>query len=235
MNEILFYIVIFITNMIQAITGFAGTMLAMPGSIFLIGIDSSRVVLNYVGVIVSVLILVKDYKKINKKVLFTATVWMSVGMAAGLVIFKSLHLDILLKVYGVLILAVALKRIFIKEQIKIPKHFMIVILILAGVIHGIFVSGGALLVLYLTSEIEQKDEFRVTVSCIWIILGIVFVLQNISDSIFNFSNVRLTAFCIVPVLLSFVVGNLIQKKISQEIFLKITYILLVVSGISLIL
>ena len=37
MNTVLFYIIIFLTNVIQGITGFAGTILAMPPSLILVG------------------------------------------------------------------------------------------------------------------------------------------------------------------------------------------------------
>ena len=46
MKEIIFLFVLFVANVIQAITGFAGTVLAMPPSIYLLGMDNAKVVLN---------------------------------------------------------------------------------------------------------------------------------------------------------------------------------------------
>lgn len=37
MKELLFLLVLFVSNVIQAITGFAGTVLAMPPSVYLLG------------------------------------------------------------------------------------------------------------------------------------------------------------------------------------------------------
>ncbi len=45
MKDIIFLIVLFIANVIQAITGFAGTVLAMPASMFLLGVDKPRLYL----------------------------------------------------------------------------------------------------------------------------------------------------------------------------------------------
>ena len=39
-NQILFYIVILLTNIIHGITGFAGTILAMPPSLMLVATTS---------------------------------------------------------------------------------------------------------------------------------------------------------------------------------------------------
>ena len=45
MKELLFLLVLFVSNVIQAITGFAGTVLAMPPSVYLLGLDHAKVVL----------------------------------------------------------------------------------------------------------------------------------------------------------------------------------------------
>ena len=45
---------------------------------------------------------------------------------------------------------------------------MICILLAAGMIHGMFVSGGALLVVYATLVLKDKEEFRATVALIWV-------------------------------------------------------------------
>ena len=41
MHNFIFLIIVLITNAIQAITGFAGTLLAMPPAILLIGVDNA--------------------------------------------------------------------------------------------------------------------------------------------------------------------------------------------------
>ena len=46
MTIILYFIIILLTNMIQGITGFAGTVLAMPFCILLLGIGIAKPVLN---------------------------------------------------------------------------------------------------------------------------------------------------------------------------------------------
>lgn len=43
MKELLFLLVLFVSNVIQAITGFAGTVLAMPPSVYLLGLDHAKV------------------------------------------------------------------------------------------------------------------------------------------------------------------------------------------------
>ena len=65
MSEILFYIVIFLANIIQGITGFAGTILAMPFSIHLVGYSVAKPVLNVLGIIAGIYVVVGGYKNVN--------------------------------------------------------------------------------------------------------------------------------------------------------------------------
>ena len=48
-RNILFFVVVFLTNIIQCVTGFAGTVLAMPFSVLLVGYDTARPILNALG------------------------------------------------------------------------------------------------------------------------------------------------------------------------------------------
>ena len=62
-KEFLFIVVVFLTNVIQCVTGFAGTVLAMPFSVLLIGYDAARPILNALGLFASVYVVIKSTKK----------------------------------------------------------------------------------------------------------------------------------------------------------------------------
>ena len=52
-KELLTILVVFSANIVEAITGFAGTMLAMPAAMQLIGVMDAKIVLNVVALFVS--------------------------------------------------------------------------------------------------------------------------------------------------------------------------------------
>lgn len=66
MKEIIFLFVLFVANVIQAITGFAGTVLAMPPSIYLLGMDNAKVVLNVMALLSGLMIASVDKGIQNK-------------------------------------------------------------------------------------------------------------------------------------------------------------------------
>ena len=82
-------------------------------------------------------------------------------------------------------------------------------------------------------KLRDKDEFRGTLSAVWIILnGILFVSDIIGGS-FDAPTVRLTLISAAVLAAALVTGNLISKKMSRKVFLILTYVLMLISGISL--
>lgn len=235
MKEFVFLIVLFFANVIQAITGFAGTVLAMPPSIFLLGMNDAKVVLNIMALISGFLIAVSGLKKIQWKELLKMIVFMLAGMAGGVAICTFVESNsLLLRIYGIIIVLIALKNIFIKKELDLPKWALIIVLLLAGIVHGMFVSGGALLVIYAVQVIKDKEEFRATVAPVWVVLNSILMVTQITQGQFNSGNIRLIIVSIIPLLAATWLGTKIARKVSQKAFLYITYVLLLISGCSLI-
>ena len=231
MKEIIFLFVLFVANVIQAITGFAGTVLAMPPSIYLLGMDNAKMAL-----LSGLMIAVMSYHHMNKKEVIKICVCMVAGMAIGIQICKTVPSEqILLIIYGVIILLIAGKNLLCHRQRTLPKAFLLVILLLAGVIHGMFVSGGALLVVYAAQVLKEKEEFRATLAPVWVVLNSILLVSQVRQGVFTEGNIRLILISIIPLFMATWLGKKLVKKVSQKVFLNLTYVLLLVSGLSLIL
>lgn len=172
MKTVLFFIILFAANVIQAVTGFAGTLLAMPVSIQLIGVLEAKVILNIMAFASCLWITVQNRRYIQYKILGKIILWMGIGMIIGVWIFDRVSLDFLLPCYGIFILMIALKKLLIQRELSLPGWLLTISLLAAGVIHGMFVSGGALLVVYASSVIKDKNRFRATVAPVWVILNL---------------------------------------------------------------
>lgn len=233
--QILFLIIFFLSNTIMTITGFAGTMLAMPASILLLGVDDARFILNVTAILSCVFIAIQQWKYANKKELKKILFIMLLGMAIGTALYRIIPLSFLLPLYGGIIVLIALKRLFLTETKHLPGWICILVLVIAGIIHGMFVSGGALLVLYATMVLQDKAEFRATIAATWAVLDPTFFVLNFNLSLWNMENMILIALCIPPLLLSVYLGNVLHNRINKDWFMKLTYILLALSGLSIIL
>lgn len=234
-NDVLFQIVLFLSNTLQTITGFAGTLLAMPFSIRLVGVEQAKAVLNIFTMLACFIITIQNRKHMDKRILIRMIGGMLVGMIVGIQLFQWISLQILLKLYALLIILLALKKIFWKRAIPLPSWAMLVILLGAGIIHGMFISGGALLVVYAVSVLKDKETFRATIAPVWVILNGILCVSHYQSGYYTTETLVATGFSLIPLLLSIAAGNILYKKINQGQFLRLTYILLLIAGVSLLL
>lgn len=243
-KDLIVFIILFGANLLQAITGFAGTLISMPPAIRLIGAGEAKALLNAIAQISSLMIVCTGFKHINWKEFAKMFICMIAGMAAGIRIYASFPLHQLLILYGIMIITIALKKLLsgctktraaasdnISNCKSLPsKFFMLIILLGAGIIHGMFVSGGALLVVYATAVLKDKEEFRATIAMIWLTTGCYMTGTQIMLGNFNTHVIMLLIVGIIPVFAGTYIGTKLVKKIPQEIFMKLTYVLLLLSG-----
>lgn len=233
MKGILFIVVVFMANIVEGITGFAGTMLAMPVSMLLLGVNEAKIVLNVVAIIVSLNIAFKSRRDMNRKEAVKIAGFMFVGMAAGMYLFSILPAQILMTAYGMLIICVAIRGLTAKKEMSLSGFVLTGVILLAGVIHGMFLSGGALLVVYAVSVLKEKAVIRATLAPVWIALNTLMLVQNLISGQVTVRVLLLTTGCILPVLAALYIGNVLHQKIQQEVFVKLTYALLILSGLTL--
>ncbi|MBO6280120.1 MAG: sulfite exporter TauE/SafE family protein [Bacilli bacterium] len=230
--EIIFVLVAFLSNIIQTITGFAGTALAMPFSIRLVGYDIARQILNFIPILVSLVVVVVNFKSINWKRLVYMLLFVGIGFGLGTSFqFLPLNKTFLMRVYGTIICLIAITNLFIKiDANKIPKIVFPFILVVAGVIHALYTSGGPLIVIFAASVITEKNEFRATLSLMWILFNSITFGINIAHGQFTPHVWMMTGIVTLTTILAMLIGKMIVKKINREMFMKISYMLLFISG-----
>lgn len=160
MKTVLFLLVVLGTNVIQGITGFAGTLLAMPPSMMLLGVEPAKAILNALGFAASLAIVWQDRKSVNINQLRRMVLFMTLGIVLGLLLLQLVRINFLLVVYGIFLLVFALFKLFSKGTGHVLSPALgVLILISAGVIHGMFISGGSLLVIYAVNALPEKKNF----------------------------------------------------------------------------
>ena len=262
----LFLLVIIFANIMQTITGFAGTVLAMPFSIILVGSELSRTVLNILGIAASLGVVILNRKAINWKEVLKICAIMLVGMVAGYLIISYANISkqilyFILAGFVLLFTVIGCYTTFIKkekkeevdetqlldnqDQARIMKepiykvNLWYALLVVAGVVHGMYVCGGPLLIIYATKKLKDKDEFRSTLSMVWVVLNIVNLVRDILFGNFVTGDPKMTFIVLAMALgvltAAVAIGNLIAKRLNRKTFMIITYVLMAISAISLIL
>ena len=245
MTYIVFYVLITLCNIIHGITGFAGTVLAMPFSIMLVGYATAKPVLNWLGLVAGVYVFVGNRKHVNWKELKKIVIVMAVGILCGsflkgffLGTSREKVMYIALGLFIIYLSVSGLIKVFKpkKDSGNAVKSSSLTNLLLAaaGLVHGIFVSGGPLLIGYLTSRgVTDKVSFRATISTCWVFLNGLILATELIGGDWTMSLAG-TALIATPfMLVGMFIGGKLCAKMSQQLFLKLTYVLLFISGFSL--
>lgn len=228
-------IIFFVCFLISSIAGFAGAAFAVPLATKIIGLNNARASVNLISCAHNFVIVKQEYKHIQIKKLIPVILLLIVGMAAGLYIntvFKSE--DIMLKILGVIILFIALFNLFVHKKIKLNKPAAAILVIVAGIVQILFLCSGIILVVYMDQKFKIKEELRANNALIFLLLAILVVVYQIICGIYNTTNVTIAAIGVIPIILAAIIGKKIVEKISQKLFSKITYILLIIMSFLLI-
>ena len=273
MGYAVFFLVILLSNIIQGITGFAGTILAMPPSLMLVGYDTAKPVLNVLGLLSGIYVFAGHRKHVCWGELKKIVAVMAAGIVGGIFLkgFFAGRERALYALLGLFVVWLSLQglhklwRDWLGTQEDAAagaeaaaeakaaagaktadakaaaegkaagpdKAGLYLLLGLAGIVHGIFVSGGPLLIGYLTKRIQDKVSFRATISTVWVVLNTIILLDDIRSGLWNPELVKIQVASIPFLLAGMAVGSRLYAKMSQRLFMLITYVLLFVSGISL--
>ena len=230
-ERILFFLAFFGAYTLQAITGFAGNLFAMPAGVATIGMGASVVVLNICGCLACGMVAIANWKDVNKRDLVKVCITMFVFMAIGIYLDTLLSVDILMKIFGVFVLLVGVKNLIFPSRKQMPEWVLWLLLAGAGLIQGMFVSGGALLVVYALQKYQRKAEFRATLSAVWMILNFIYAAYMFATGHATGEMAMIVAVCIPLLIVATALGSFISRHISQKVFLKFSYVILIGIGL----
>jgi hypothetical protein len=98
--------------------------------------------------------------------------------------------------------------------------------------HGMFSTGGPLLVWALGKSLPEKRAFRATLSCVWLVLGSALTAAYALNGRLDGGSLRATA-ALVPVLgFAIAAGEWAHHRLDEHRFRVIVYALLFASGAS---
>ena len=230
MVEVLFFLVILFGVFVQSLVGFGGTLITMPLGIIWMGAGITKPVMTFVAWITGAAVLVTDYRFINWKELGKMIAVMLPCVLAGLWVMGRVQMSFLLIIYGAVIIAVGVKKLFFPAKRTPSKAAQNTALGLAGIMQGLFVSGGSFLAVYAVERLPEKREFRATVNAVWAVLNIVMITTYFAGGKVDRQMLIMGAIAIVPTIAGIWLGGVLAKRVRQQTFLKMIYVILIASG-----
>lgn len=236
--EYLWILAIFIllAYTVEAVTGFGSIVIALSLGALLMPVPELLPILVSLNILMTGWLTSRLYRNIDFSLLLRRIIpLMLMGTALGYLLLPWLSERWLKPLFGMLILwfsARELWRLHHGGLVQHPKWLTPPLMFSAGITHGLFASGGPLLVYALAGTSLDKARFRATLIAVWFMLNSSLTLAFWLDG--RLQSALPTVLLLAPLLpLGVWIGGKLHHQIDEGLFRKLVYCLLVITGIIL--
>jgi uncharacterized membrane protein YfcA len=162
-----------------------------------------------------------------------------VGMAVGMGLLAGLPSRRMLVVLGAFVVGLSIRELMAMRRVDAPTPEALsgpaaaLVLASGGVVHGVFGTGGPLIVFVLARQLHEKGAFRATLAVIWVLLNGLLVLGYLFGDRLNGNTLRGSAALLVALLVGLVVGQRVHDRVDAVRFRKGLFSMLLVAGLVL--
>lgn len=231
--------VVFLAFVSEAMAGFGATIITVTLAAHLMPVHEILALFLPVNVLMSLWLVLRNGSHIDGAMLGRRILpWMGAGLVAGLAL-AGLGDELSLKAaFGALVVVLAgfeLVRIVRIEALPSPlsRPRAALALLAAGLIHGVFATGGPLVVWVMGREIADKARFRATLSALWLVLNGVMVATYLRAGTVTAETLRSSAALLIPLVLGAIVGEHLHRRLPIRQFRLCVFLLLAFAGVSL--
>lgn len=238
-NLIWLAVIVLVSYTAQAMSGFGSTIIAVTLGIHLYPLDVLLPVLVPLDMLVNTYIAARHHRQINRPHLFrTILPLMAIGLLAGILVFNFVEGRFLKILFGVLVVLLSVRETYrllrhASDQIEISGLSAKACIFSAGVVHGIYASGGPLLI-YAVSRLNlKKAAFRSTLSAVWSIFSVILTGSYLIGGKFTSQSLKFIIILLPLILVGIPLGEWLHRRIDEYRFKLLVFIVLILAGISI--
>jgi len=235
-DDVAVMLVVFAAFLVEAMVGFGSTVLTVTLGAQWVPLDTLLPAFVPISLGISTFILFKSRADLDVQFLLRRLLpWIGVGMALGvLVVFPLRGEPGILAGFGVMVVALAvLNLLALRGGTSAPPLPLALgngLMVLAGVVHGLFGSGGPLVVFVLSRELNNKRAFRAVLALLWLALNLVLCVNYASAGMFTATSFRLGLLMVPSLALGAWLGNHLHGVVEERTFRIISQVILMVAG-----
>jgi uncharacterized membrane protein YfcA len=163
---------------------------------------------------------------------------MGIGVLAGILTFQFVQGLILKRIFGLLVILLSareLNRLVRKrpDQKTLSGLTAAVYTAVAGFVHGIYASGGPLLIYALGKLNLSKSVFRSTLAAVWLFFSIILTGSYLIAGEFSRESLRLIAILLPVIIVGLLLGEWLHHHIDEYRFRIFVFSVLLFAGISI--
>lgn len=227
---------------LEAVLGFGATVLVVTLGAQFLPLEVLLPTYVPVNVLLSAWIVARHARHVDGHLLFRRILpFMGLGMGLGLLVPAGVDRHALLVAFGALTMALALPQVWAAVQPAgtqghgpLSTRKAAGVLVLGGVVHGLFGSGGPMVVYFAGREALDKSVFRATLAALWVVLNVVLLASFVAREHLTLDTLQRSAGILPALALGALVGERLHGRVDMRHFRVAVFSLLFLAGLSLV-
>lgn len=178
----------------------------------------------------------ENRKKLDSKVYLPLIALVIIGSIPGVFMLKNVNTSIIKLIFAVVVIVLGLEmllREYSKDSGKSSRILLAIIGVASGVLCGLF-GVGALLAAYVSRVTDDSQSFKANISAVFIVDNTFRIILYSTLHILTLDTLKRGLILIPFVLIGLIAGMKCSSIMNKNLAKKITALLLVISGISLV-
>lgn len=236
-------LVVFVAFGTQALSGFGALAIAVPLAAHLYGIEELKTLLVPTSLVATAAIVLRRPREVERRLLLGAILpLMAAGALAGLLLAGRLDGPLPRLLFALLVTLFAARELRIlagpsaratiaaARPARAPSRLL---LLGAGILHGLYATGGPLLVFALDRAGLEKGRFRTTLAAVWLALNLGMTAAFAAEGRYDAALLAKVALLAPVTLLAGLAGAWAHDRVDERAFRRVVMALLLLSGLSM--
>jgi uncharacterized protein len=232
---LLLALILVLAHLVETTLGFGDTIISLAFGLFLFPLEVLLPALVALAILQSAWLVIRWHRQVNWRLLLVTILPLAaLGMIAGIFIRSYANETLLIIVLGVFIMlvsAVELIGLYIRKSAAgpLPRYLAVPVIVGGGIFHGLFATGGPLIVYYAGKEIREPQAFLGTLAVLWLILNVTLYAAMWIAGSAGVQSLQLAAVVLPGFIAGVAIGSLI--KVKELTFKTLTWSVLFIVGV----
>lgn len=230
-------LIVFTAFLTEAIVGFGSTVLTVTLGAHLMGIDALLVRFIPLNILLSSLLLVRSLRQVEGRFLLRSVLpTVGIGIAIGGWLFRYQSGPWLRLIFGAFVTTLALIELIRLRgntplnptplRPSIGRFFLLG----GGIIHGLFGSGGPMIVYVLSRDFSDRGKMRATLAALWLILNGLLIINYVSLGRITTDTLWDSAKLLPALFFGLFLGDWLHHRLAERLFRWLVYLVLLLAG-----
>lgn len=240
-----FAVIVFLGYGVETVTGFGSILICVTLGAHLLPIHELLTLAVPLSLLQAAYIAGRHASGIRWRLFWLTIVpLMGAGTAVGMVVRDELAGAWVRAVFAVLVLVLATRELWLMHRARaalqaasrpLPPAASMSAMVGAGVIHGIYATGGPMLVYAMGRSGLDKHQFRSTLAAVWLVLNVALVTGYLLEGRYDAGTGADLLVLLPAIPLGIIAGEHLHRRVDERRFKAVVFAMLIPAALSLLL